>query len=284
MLIYRIITAALLVLALGVLLVGLPKPLFVSSLLSIILVATWEWVNLSGYKATSSKIAFMGVFLIMAFCIFIWLDFSESFNYGRALVSLYWTVPILGVFVFVTFRNSEFRNTIFRSDTSLTIFGMLLFCVLWISILLISSHESGRSLLLFGISIVVLSDVGGYIFGKLFGRNKLAPEISPGKTWEGFLGSVILPLAALFFVNNTLPILDPLNYAGAGIVTFIFTLLPVILISITGDLFISLFKRASGTKDSGDILPGHGGMLDRIDGLLLAFPVYAAIISSLVMS
>ena len=161
---------------------------------------------------------------------------------------------------------------------------MLLFCVLWISILLISSHESGRSLLLFGISIVVLSDVGGYIFGKLFGRNKLAPEISPGKTWEGFLGSVILPLSALFFVNNTLPILDPLNYAGAGIVTFIFTLLPVILISITGDLFISLFKRASGTKDSGDILPGHGGMLDRIDGLLLAFPVYAAIISSLVMS
>ena len=113
MLIYRIITAALLVLALGVLLVGLPKPLFVSSLLSIILVATWEWVNLSRYKATSSKIAFMGVFLIMAFCIFIWLDFSESFNYGRALVSLYWTVPILGVFVFVTFRNSEFRNTIF---------------------------------------------------------------------------------------------------------------------------------------------------------------------------
>ena len=63
---------------------------------------------------------------------------------------------------------------------------MLLFCVLWISILLISSHESGRSLLLFGISIVVLSDVGGYIFGKLFGRNKLAPEISPGKHGKVF--------------------------------------------------------------------------------------------------
>ena len=98
-----------------------------------------------------------------------------------------------------------------------------------------------------------------------------------------FLGSVILPLSALFFVNNTLPILDPLNYVGAGIVTFIFTLLPVILISITGDL-LSVFSNDHGTKDSGDILPGHGGMLDRIDGLLLAFPVYAAIISSLVMS
>ena len=283
MLIHRIITAALLVLALAVLLVGLPKSLFVSSLLSIILVATWEWVNLCGYKATSSKIAFMGVFLIMAFCIFIWLDFSESLNYGRALISLYWMIPILGAFIFITFRNSDFRNAIFRSNTNLTILGMLLFCVLWISILLISSQENGRFLLLFGISIVVLSDVGGYIFGKLFGRNKLAPEISPGKTWEGFWGSAILPLLALFFVNNMLPNLGLLNYIGGGITTFLFILLPVILISIAGDLFISLFKRASGTKDSGDILPGHGGMLDRIDGLLLAFPVYAAVISSQIM-
>ncbi len=284
MLAHRIITAILLVLALGMLLFGLPKSLFVSSLALVILLATWEWVNLSGYKATSSKIAFMGVFLIIAFCIFIWLEFSKSLNYGRAFISLYWMIPLLGAFIFITFRNSDFRNALFRSITSLTILGMLLFCVLWISILLISSHENGRFLLLFGISIVVLSDVGGYIFGKLFGRNKLAPNISPGKTWEGFLGSALLPLLTLFFVNHALPDLGLMSYIGGGLTTFMFVLLPIILISITGDLFISLFKRASGTKDSGHILPGHGGMLDRIDGLLLAFPVYAAIISSLVMS
>ena len=283
MLIHRVITAILLVLALGMLLFGLPKSLFVSSLTLVILLATWEWVNLSGYKATSSKIAFMGVFLIMAFCIFIWLDFSESLNYGRALISLYWMIPLLGAFVFIIFRNSDFRNAIFKSNTSLTILGMLLFCMLWISILLISSHTNGRFLLLFGISIVVLSDVGGYIFGKLFGRNKLAPEISPGKTWEGFLGSTILPLLVLLFVNYVLPNLGLLNYTGGGITEFIFVVLPIILISITGDLFISLFKRASGIKDSGHIFPGHGGMLDRIDGLLLAFPVYAAVISSQVI-
>ena len=283
MLIHRVITAILLVLALGMLLFGLPKSLFVSSLTLVILLATWEWVNLSGYKATSSKIAFMGVFLIMAFCIFIWLDFSESLNYGRALISLYWMIPLLGAFVFIIFRNSDFRNAIFKSNTSLTILGMLLFCMLWISILLISSHTNGRFLLLFGISIVVLSDVGGYIFGKLFGRNKLAPEISPGKTWEGFLGSTILPLLVLLFINHVLPNLGLLNYTGGGITEFIFVVLPIILISITGDLFISLFKRASGIKDSGHIFPGHGGMLDRIDGLLLAFPVYAAVISSQVI-
>lgn len=284
MLVHRIITAILLVLALGMLLFGLPKGLFVSSLALVILLATWEWVNLSGYKATSSKIAFMGVFVILAFCIFIWLEFSESLNYGRAFISLYWMIPLLGAFIFFTFRNNDFRNSMFRSITSLTILGMLLFCVLWISILLISSHENGRFLLLFGITIVVLSDVGGYIFGKLFGRHKLAPKISPGKTWEGFLGSVILPLLSLLFVNHMLPNLGLMEYTGGGITSFIFVLLPIILISITGDLFISLFKRASGNKDSGHILPGHGGMLDRIDGLLLAFPVYAAIISSLVIS
>ena len=229
MLIHRVITAILLVLALGMLLFGLPKSLFVSSLTLVILLATWEWVNLSGYKATSSKIAFMGVFLIMAFCIFIWLGFSESLNYGRALISLYWMIPLLGTFIFIIFRNSDFRNAIFKSDISLTILGMLLFCMLWISILLISSHTNGRFLLLFGISIVVLSDVGGYIFGKLFGRNKLAPEISPGKTWEGFLGSLILPLLVLLFVNHMLPNLGLLNYTGGGITEFIFVVLPIIL-------------------------------------------------------
>ena len=280
MFIYRVITAALLAIALLVLLFGLPKTLFVSSLLFILFAATWEWSNLAGYKYTSSKIAFIGVFSIFAFCAVFWLSFTESFNGNRALLSLIFLVLIVCSSVFLIFSSQNFKNLILNSPPLVTVLGMLVFLALWIAILTIISFENGRFLLLFGILIVVLSDVGGYVVGKLLGRNKLAPKISPGKTWEGLAGSCCFSLGLLFLLGQTNQIFFTLFLASNQGIIFLLVM-PVVLVSVIGDLFVSVIKRYSGVKDTGHILPGHGGMLDRIDGLMLAIPVFALLISVL---
>ena len=171
MLLYRVITAALLAIALLVLLFGLPKTLFVSSLLFILFAATWEWSNLAGYNYTSSKIAFIGVFLILAFCAVFWLDFNRSFNGDRAFLSLIFLVAIIFFSVVLIFSSQKFKHLVLNSLPFVSVMGMSVFLALWIAILTVISFENGRFLLLFGILIVVLSDVGGYVVGKLFGSN-----------------------------------------------------------------------------------------------------------------
>lgn len=284
MLLYRVITAALLAIALLVLLFGLPKTLFVSSLLFILFAATWEWSNLAGYNYTSSKIAFIGVFLILAFCAVFWLDFNRSFNGDRAFLSLIFLVAIIFFSVVLIFSSQKFKHLVLNSLPFVSVLGMSVFLALWIAILTVISFENGRFLLLFGILIVVLSDVGGYVVGKLFGSNKLAPQISPGKTWEGLAGSCFFSLGLLFFLGQTNQVFFNAAIAGNQAVIIFFLMMPIVIVSVIGDLFISVIKRFSGVKDTGHILPGHGGMLDRIDGLMLAIPVFALLISILGIS
>ncbi len=132
-------------------------------------------------------------------------------------------------------------------------------------LLTIAGLEQGRLLLLFVIAAVVAADSGAYFAGHLWGRRKLAPSISPGKTWEGLAGGMVCAalVGALF---SALLMTDVPALAGAALG------LVLGLSSVLGDLMESLVKRVHGVKDSGSIFPGHGGILDRIDGLLLAGP------------
>jgi phosphatidate cytidylyltransferase len=129
--------------------------------------------------------------------------------------------------------------------------------------------------LLYVLVAVWLADTGGYFAGKRFGKHKLAKVISPNKTWEGVAGAWGLSSvwALLFYFLISTPNLPVWQW-------IIISLL-VVTISVVGDLFESVFKRQFGVKDSGNLLPGHGGMLDRIDSLLAAFPVFALIMMSL---
>jgi phosphatidate cytidylyltransferase len=115
---------------------------------------------------------------------------------------------------------------------------------------------------------VAITDSGAYFTGKAFGRNKLAPELSPGKTREGMFGgvagAVVWSILGAWFFD--LPATDWLY--------FILLSLVVAFMSVSGDLFESLIKREAGMKDSGDILPGHGGILDRVDGLIATLPIF----------
>lgn len=117
------------------------------------------------------------------------------------------------------------------------------------------------------------SDTGAYCCGSLFGRHKLFPSVSPGKTWEGSLGGGVLTLAVSQLLAHYEPLLTPLQWAGFALVVVVF--------GTWGDLVESLLKRRLGIKDSGNILPGHGGMLDRFDSSLLAIPAVVAYLCAL---
>jgi phosphatidate cytidylyltransferase len=127
-------------------------------------------------------------------------------------------------------------------------------------------YEVSPGILLFSLLIVWVADSGAFLAGTTLGRVKLAPKISPGKTWEGVIGGliavVLLTLGRAIWVQTDLAIFIPFCLAVA-------------CISIVGDLTVSMFKRTIGVKDSGTLFPGHGGVLDRIDSVAAAAPLFA---------
>jgi len=136
----------------------------------------------------------------------------------------------------------------------------------WLLVGLHAATPHGRGLAMTLLAIVWSADVGAYAFGRWLGRTKLAPAVSPGKTWEGMAGGVLLAAVAAGSAAAWLN-LPVFPLAALGIVTA--------LVSVLGDLTQSMFKRNVGLKDSGKLLPGHGGVLDRIDSLTAAIPVFA---------
>ena len=129
---------------------------------------------------------------------------------------------------------------------------------------------SGTELLILMVLAVALADIGAYFVGRRWGRHKLAIRVSPGKTWEGFFGGV----ASVVVLTCIVAYMLPQHMAHLSLVTVTLLGLAVAGASVLGDLTVSMVKRESGVKDSGRLLPGHGGLLDRIDGLCAAAPVF----------
>ena len=134
----------------------------------------------------------------------------------------------------------------------------------------ISARSAGFEVLLFALFIVWATDIGAYLFGRRFGRHKLMPDVSPNKTIEGALGGILsaVVVAALFLVFTANKGLFPYPMPVMLVLTVLFS-----IVGQFGDLVESSIKRHYGVKDSGNILPGHGGILDRFDSLLFVFPL-----------
>ena len=131
----------------------------------------------------------------------------------------------------------------------------------------------GASLFLFILFICVLTDLGGYFFGKILKGPKLT-KISPKKTISGFVGGFILPLFFFYILfNNEILTINNKNFS-VNFLSLIFFIISISLISQIGDIAVSYFKRLSGIKNSGNIIPGHGGILDRIDGMIFVFLIF----------
>ena len=131
-----------------------------------------------------------------------------------------------------------------------------------------NNSDNGHELLILIISICIFTDIGGYVFGKIFKGPKLT-KISPNKTIIGMIGSFILPIISTYVIQKSNILFSITNILISELLIFIFL---ISLVSQMGDLIISYFKRLANVKDTGNIIPGHGGLLDRIDGMIFVFP------------
>ncbi len=203
-------------------------------------------------------------FLTSLFLLFIIILSFISIN---ILCILIFIVNFLVIDEFVKIFSRIYKRNIFKTFlTILLVFIYMTYFSLVIYLFLIPSFSSNKLILLFLLVICASTDIGGFFFGKLIGGMKIT-KISPNKTYSGFLGSIILSLFLGYIYFEVMSDTIKLN------INLFYFIIMISFISQIGDLVISYFKRLAKIKDTGSILPGHGGILDRIDGMLLALPL-----------
>jgi phosphatidate cytidylyltransferase len=263
----RVITAVILVLGFLGLLFSLSSLHFSLVVAPIVLLAGWEWSNLMGIGATRHRLAYITLLALALAAAALILNLFASLDVAMAQ-NLCLAASILWAVIFLWVQGYPSSAILWSPRPVLGLLGLLLLSFTWVAIALLVHLPHGAWLLLFAVVVVALADIGGYVAGNLFGKHKLAVLVSPGKTWEGFFGGIFLQCVLIVLLSQFMPQQITLTMLVALVI-------PVSLYSVLGDLFESMVKRHSGVKDSGNILPGHGGVLDRIDGLISALPLFA---------
>jgi phosphatidate cytidylyltransferase len=259
LLIRRVITGAVLGAVVAVTLLFLPTAAVAAVLGVLWIVGAWEWAGLARAGRAGRAAYALALGVLMAGALW-WLLGAARVEAGTWAVSWVaaaaWLVALYGIM--------SFPRPL--APALVLAFGVVALTPAWL--LLLAVHGSGTlgpALALVGFALVWSADVGAFFVGRSVGRVKLAPRVSPGKTWEGVAGGVASAMAAGWLASVALGLpaaqLVPAAAAVAGV-------------SVIGDLTVSMLKRNVGLKDSGRILPGHGGVMDRIDGLVAAVPIY----------
>jgi phosphatidate cytidylyltransferase len=254
----RIITAIVLLGLFLPALFWLPLLPWATLMLGLTLVCLREWAGFLKLNKlqtrtylTVSALAGVVVLVLLLQQGFHWFFYHALYVF--VLASLFWLAIVPISLFYNTFSKNVFLNALI---------GWGLMMSLWMS--LIAAKEVNPYVLLVIISTIWLADSAAYFAGKQFGRHKLAPAISPGKTWEGVLGALLA--VAIYALG--------LKLLGAVSTWWILPGLWIVMIAgVYGDLFESFFKRRASLKDSGQFLPGHGGLLDRVDGVIPALPI-----------
>ncbi len=256
----RIITALILA-PLVVAAVFLLPPLgFAVAFWGVAALGAYEWAGLMGVDKPLSRVLCLVPFAVICLMIY----GNESLYLPLLYLGwMFWGAALIAVLAYPR------GAAVFRSPVVLAVLGIIVFTAAWVSLVVIRAHPDGAAWLVWMLLLVWGADVGAYFAGRGFGKHTLAPAVSPGKTWEGVLGGMLLP----GLVCGAMLI----AWQGASALWLTFMIL-LIAISVLGDLLESLVKRATGVKDSGTLLPGHGGMLDRIDSILAVLPFFAVVL------
>lgn len=262
----RVITAVALAAAFLAMLLNLSALAFSLVISLLVVIAGWEWSNLMKLSSAVGKAGYLLLLSLSMAAASHWLGMFERFDQARAQ-QMFQVAAALWAIIFLWIQGYPSSAILWAARPMLGLLGLLLLTFTWAAVASILHHESGQWLLLLAIAIIALADVGGYIAGNLLGKHKLAPIVSPGKTWEGFAGGMFFQLLLIVGLVTVLP--------DVVLSSLFILIIPVALYSVLGDLFESMLKRHSGVKDSSRLLPGHGGVLDRIDGIMAALPLFA---------
>lgn len=262
----RILTAVPLALIL-LAIIGFAPPVVFAGLVGIIaLLGAWEWAALGGLQGRAGRAVYTALLLACLAAVFLLPSVVNNVILAAASVS--WTL----LFVYVVWRGRSSSMQGLPSGVRLSL-GIPILVSAWLALTGVHNlGPDGPLWLLVLFSLVWGADIGAYFVGRRFGRHKLAPLISPGKTWEGVLGGIVTALLGmgLVIMVGWSRVDAPFPSMGWWLVAGLL----VVGASVLGDLFESLLKRDAGVKDSGAILPGHGGVLDRVDALLPAAPLF----------
>lgn len=255
----RIITALILLpLVLGALFF-LDTPWFALAMVIPVAIGAWEWSNIMGLVSGAQRALYIA--LVVAGLA---VEYLLQLDAVLFLAILWWIIAI----ALVKLYPKNIR--LWATPATLGLIGLFILLPAWWGLVVLHRQENGPLWLLYSLVLVWGADTGAYFAGKAFGKRKLAPRVSPGKTLEGLLGGVALTAVIALLVATQTGALE-----NVSLIWFLLVSLVSVVGSVYGDLVESMFKRQRGIKDSSQILPGHGGILDRIDSITAAVPLFA---------
>ncbi len=237
-----------------------PLPWFAAFVGLFILAGAWEWSALAGLRTLAARWLYFGVIGLGGILLFLYPSWIRPL---LALAVAFWIVALIELLAY-----REVSGGFLASFPGRLLSGVLVLVPTWVAIVALRQQSHGEWLTLFLFLLVWGADTGAYFAGHRFGRHKLAPAVSPGKTWEGVAGGLLLVLALALATALYVPWLEREVAVWLGV-----SLLTA-SVSVLGDLFESRIKRVAGVKDSGQLIPGHGGVLDRIDAMTAAAPLF----------
>ncbi len=263
----RVITAVVLLAVFALLLVFASPTVFAFVIALIVAAAGWEWSRLCGANAVDDE-KFQTAFAIVVGIISLIAMHSLLVDSGIRWIMLagflFWLSVTVQFYLYPVLPSMN------KTNITWIAVGVLVLPVAALSIQYLRSHAPFASswMLLYALSVVWVMDIGAYFAGRRFGKRKLAVLISPGKSWEGVYGG--LACTTVLFVL----VMGIGNWPDGTAFKLLIATLFAAIFSVIGDLFESRLKRAAGMKDSSQLLPGHGGVLDRLDGVIAAVPVF----------
>lgn len=253
----RVITALVIAPIVLALIFFAPDWLFALAMLAVALIGAWEWSALAGRPSVKARLWLAVLFAVLvALGVALQREVPQvswlKWYCGPALA--WWSFSLVWLMVW----RAEFPKAVKVLCGVMTLLPSLAAVV--------AIRAASPWYLTMLLLLTVAADVGAYFAGRAFGRHKLAPQVSPGKTWEGVVGGMALAAVVALIESHWLPSV-PVGF-------YVVVTLLLVALSIVGDLSESLFKRQAGVKDSGSLFPGHGGVLDRVDSLTAAAPLY----------
>lgn len=278
----RVLSAVVMVIVALAAIFWLPPLALTIALSALVVLGMWEWAQFAGFKSQMSRVVVAGattcILLLLIVANTDYISAARFITDANAIVlfiACAWWIIAFGLVV--TYPNSA--KLWEKSVVAKLLFALCTLFPFLIGLLAIRFNNysvnayQGTYLLLYVFLLVWGADSGAYFFGRALGKYKLAPRVSPGKSWEGALGGLFTSGVIAFVFLQATP--DDVFGRALETVPFIVVSVATVAISVLGDLAESMFKRQAGIKDSSNIIPGHGGILDRVDSLTAAIPFFA---------